>query len=116
MTEADLNDLLKLEADASAAPWHVMFTNDDAMMSAVFVLKNPSVGRVYQPYGDSPDADDVVAACLLSEPDIASVDDRRWDANATLIATVRNKLPELLRLAYLGLVAEAGRLKLDDED
>lgn len=49
MTEDDLEELAKLANAASAAPWHVCFTNE-AFMSAVLVLKNPTIGRVYEMY------------------------------------------------------------------
>lgn len=101
-----LEELTALHEGASPAPWHVCFTNDIVCMSAVMVTKNPSVGREFNPYGDDWPSADVVAACLLQEPDIAGVDDGRWAANARLIASVRNNLPELLRLARIGLAQE----------
>ena len=111
MTEDDLCELATLDGTASAAPWHIAFANDAACMSATFVTKNPSVGRIYEPYGDPTAPEDVIAACLVSE--IASADDCRWDENARLIAAMRNHLPELIRLARLGLAAELARMNED---
>ena len=102
MVKDDLDELGHLDASASAAPWHIMNTKA-GFMSATFVLKNPSKGRTYEAYGDEAQHDDVVAACLLQHPQIAAVDDGRYAANAQLIAKVRNALPELLRLARLGM-------------
>lgn len=47
-----------------------------------------------------------MAICLLQHPRVAGVGDRRWDDNDRLIAAARNYLPELLRLARIGLVQE----------
>ena len=99
MTEYDLDTLMAQEQNASAAPWHVCFSNDGACMSSILIAKNPSVGREYHPYGDQWYPEDVVAACLLQET--ASVSDGLWHENARLIATVRNHLSELLRLARI---------------
>ena len=104
MTEDDLSVLAALEHGASAAPWHVCFANDGACMSSILIAKNPSVGREYHAYGDEWHPDDVVAACLLQET--AAVSDGFWHENARLIATVRNHLSELLRLARIGLTHE----------
>jgi hypothetical protein len=48
---------------------------------------------------------EVVAACLIQEPPYVVPADERYDENADLIAAMRNALPELLRLARLGLAA-----------
>lgn len=45
----------------------------------------------------------LVAVCLLQWPDLVHLPDGRWRENADLIAEVRTALPELLRLARLGL-------------
>lgn len=101
-----LDELTALHESASPAPWHVCFTNDIVCMSSVMVTKNPSVGREFTLYGDEWPSADVVAVCLLQEPDVAGVDDGRSTGNARLIAAVRNNLPELLRLARIGLAQE----------
>jgi hypothetical protein len=106
MSSLDLDTLAALEMAASAAPWHVLSTNDSMCMSAVLVTKNPSTGREISIFEDGWIADDVVAACLVQHPEIAGSDDGRWHENARLIATVRNCLPELLHLARLGAAAE----------
>ena len=105
MTPDDLDALHQLNETASAAPWHVLFANDDMCMSAVLVTRNPDVGRIVS-RDQEWEPDDVVAACLLQSHDVASSSDRCWDENARLIAGVRNALPELLRLAALGLKSE----------
>ena len=51
--------------------------------------------------------DVVVAACLLQQPRYVDPPDQKWDENAALIAEVRTALPELLRLARIGLGQEA---------
>ncbi|WP_221364389.1 hypothetical protein [Sphingomonas jinjuensis] len=107
MTSDDLVALTELETGASAAPWHVAFGTDGACMSSCLIVKNPTRGRIFEPLDNEWPSDDVVAACLWQNPDIVGPDDRRSDANARLMAMVRNHLPELLRLARIGLAHES---------
>jgi hypothetical protein len=106
MVVDDLDTLASLDAAASSAPWHVVHRNDAACMSALAVVRNPSTGRTFDRSDDDWQAEDTIAACLHQSPSIAMTDDQRWTENARLIATVRNALPELIRLARVGLEAE----------
>jgi hypothetical protein len=107
MNEKRIIEIAVLEQAASPAPWHVTELSDDACMSAVTITKNPSKGREYSVFPEWI-PEDVVAACLVQSPELANVDDRRSHENALLIAAMRNELPELLRLAKLGLAVETG--------
>jgi hypothetical protein len=100
-----LEELEALEAAASAAPWHISNINDDLAMSAVAVTKNPSTGREFDAFPEWV-AEDIVAACLIQSNARVGVDDKCWQENARLIAAMRNALPELLRLAKIGLSDE----------
>jgi hypothetical protein len=108
MTIQELDDLLTLEQAASPAPWHVSHGNDDLGMSSVAVTKNPSVGREVELLTEWV-AEDVVAGCLIQSTSLVAADDKCWTENARLIAATRNALPELLRLAKLGLAATMQR-------
>ena len=108
MTADDLTALRALHDAASPAPWHVLHANDGMGMSATLVTKNPSAGRFFDRGDDGWMPEDVVAACLLQSNGEVASDDGEWDTNAALIATMRNALPELLRLARLGLDGQAG--------
>jgi hypothetical protein len=106
MNEKRIDEIAALEQAASAAPWHVTELSDDVGMSAVTITKNPSTAREYIAFPEWI-SEDVVAACLVQSPSLANVDDHRSHENALLIAAMRNALPELLRLAKLGLAFEA---------
>lgn len=103
--QTQIDKIIALEQSASPAPWHIAHLNDALCMSAVAITKNPSTS---QEIGAFPEwvAEDVVAACLVQSPPIAIADDRRWEENARLITAMRNMLPELLRLAKLGLATQ----------
>ena len=103
--EKRIDEIASLELAASPAPWHVTELDDDACMSAVTITKNPTTAREYSVFPEWV-AEDVVAACLVQSPNLATVDDHLWHENARLIATMRNELPELLRLARIGLASE----------
>lgn len=106
MTGIDLDRLEELDRAASPGPWFVRHLDDDHAMSAVTVSTQPEIadyGSMRK--GDWP-LDAVVAACLLQQPRYVDPPDQKWDENAALIAEVRTVLPELLRLAKIGLVQE----------
>jgi hypothetical protein len=105
MTEQEIDDLEKLGQAASNGPWHIAHISDSIGMSTVSVTKNPSAGREIDAFPEWV-AEDVVAACLLQSESHVAVDDGRWHENARLIAAMRNALPELLRLARLGMASE----------
>ena len=50
--------------------------------------------------------EEIVAACLIQSPAYVVPADLRHEENAKLIAVVRTALPELLRLARVGLASE----------
>lgn len=104
MSEEMIAKLSELAATATPGPWHVRPLNDDVCMGAVGVATEPD--RMFDECGFiDPDwpVDKMVAVCLLQDPRLAVLPDRRWNENAELIAAMRNALPELLRLAQLGL-------------
>lgn len=106
MTAEDLEKLAALERSASSAPWNVVHLDDDLCMSAIAIMKNASSGEIRYRHDARWMAKDTVAVCLLQDSERAIVDDGCWDENALLISTVRNILPELLRLAKVGLDVE----------
>jgi hypothetical protein len=107
MTGIDLDRLQELDRAASPGPWFVRHLDDDHAMSAVAVSTQPETGDFgSMREGDWP-LDVVVAACLLQQPRYVDPPDQKWDENAVLIAEVRTALPELLRLARIGLAQEA---------
>lgn len=99
MTEFDLDRLTKLHVSASPGPWHVGHFDDEHFMSAVSV-EAPIGSDLGHPISE------VIAATLIQYPDYVVPGDNRWDENATLIAEMRNNLPELLRLARRGMLEE----------
>ncbi|MBS7695665.1 MULTISPECIES: hypothetical protein [unclassified Chelatococcus] len=106
MDEADLDQLERLAAQATPGPWFVRFLDDIHAMSAVAVATRPATGGgKSMRFGEWPSGE-VIAACLIQEPPYVVPTDERYDENAALIAAMRNALPELLRLARLGLTAK----------
>lgn len=104
MSKDLLERLTALHKAATPAPWFERPLNDDLCMSGV------GVATEADPYIDEHGYIDLdwpteklVAVCLLQEPRLVNVADKRWQQNADLIAAMRNALPELLRLARLGL-------------
>lgn len=96
--------LAKLNAEASPAPWYLREMDDNACCSAV----NVSTSAEDYPGQDALarsewDEKSVVAGCLIQSSLRAVHADGLWFENAMLIAEMRNCLPELLRLARLGL-------------
>lgn len=102
----ELDRLTQLHATASAAPWHVRYLDDDRCMGAVGISTEPDTGEQEDlPSLDYPEPN-LLALCLLQWPPHVIPRDSKWDENAELIVTMRNALPELLRLARLGAAAE----------
>jgi hypothetical protein len=114
--EPELLDILeKLDQTASTAPWSVEQLDDDMCMGLVAVTNGkPSTAELG---GRDWRGDHVVAACLVQSPPYVSPIDARWEENARLIAEMRNALPELIRLARIGLDREQRRADpvTDDE-
>jgi hypothetical protein len=99
-----LDALEKLDQAASKAPWFVEQLDDEVCMGLVAVANRqppvtPLGGRDWQ-------GDHVIAACLVQSPPYVVPADDRWAENAALIAEMRNALPELIRLARIGLAQE----------
>jgi len=106
MTQKDLDALASLEAAATPGPWHVRFMDDVHCMSAVAVSTKPDTGKHESMRAGGWPGEEIVAATLIQEPSYVIPSDDRWDENAALIANVRSALPELLRLARLGLMVD----------
>ena len=103
MTLSLIKALENLDAIATPAPWFVRPLGDAAGLHAVAitcVLADDDADADADRSGES-----IVAACPIWPPfDVAS-----GHGNADLIVELRNALPQLLRLARLGLAAESGR-------
>jgi hypothetical protein len=99
-------EALELLARASPGPWHVTNLDDDWAMSAVVITRTDHGADHLSMREETWPVADVIAATLLQHPRYVDPPDGRWEANAALIAARRNALPELLRLARLGLAAE----------
>ena len=110
-----LDALERLDQAASKAPWLVEQLDDDMCMGLVAVTTShaPTTalgGRDWR-------GDHVVAACLVQSPPYVVPVDDRWEENAALISEMRNALPELVRLARIGLAHERGQMtNLDGSD
>lgn len=110
MTDIDLDRLTELDRAASPGPWFVRHLDDDYAMSAVAVATRPGSGEGGSMRNGTWPLDEVIATCLLQQPRYVDPPDAKWDENAALIAELRTALPELLRLARIGLAEEtAGR-------
>ena len=106
MTELDLNELTRLDAAATPSPWFVRTLDDEYCMGAVAVSTKPDTGNNEGMRSGQWPSQEIVAVCLIQQPPYVVPDDGQYDENAELIAAVRNALPELLRLAKLGLASE----------
>lgn len=100
-----LDQLTRLEGKAAPAPWVVVQLNDNSCMSMV-AITNGDMPAHHLAGGDW-EGSHILAATLIQDPPYVVPQDQRWNENAALIAEVRNNLPELIRLARLGLAAEA---------
>jgi hypothetical protein len=105
MTLDDLDALECLNVAATPGPWFVRQLNDEHCMGAIAVSTMPETGRNESMRSGSWPSSDVVAACLIQQPPYVLPEDDRFEENAALIAEVRTALPELLRLARIGLEA-----------
>ena len=72
-------------------------------MGAYAVSTHPETGNSEDMRSGSWPSSEIVAACLIQSPPYVTPADDRYRENAMLIARVRSALPELLRLASLGL-------------
>ena len=92
MTKLNLDELQRLDAAATPAPWYPQHEDDALCMNAYYVSTKPD-GHNLDTRNPS---DDVIAICLLQEPRLAGTLDGKWDANTALIAAMRNALPALI--------------------
>ena len=106
MTQDDLEAIAALDAAATPAPWHVRFLDDERCMSAVAISTQPDTGSHESMWTGGWPGEEIIAATLIQAPAYVIPSDNRWHENANLIAVMRSTLPELLRLARLGLAAE----------
>jgi len=72
-------------------------------MGAYAVATTPDTGANESMRSGAWPSADVVAACLIQSPPYVVTADDRHEENAKLIAAVRTALPELIRLARIGL-------------
>ncbi|MGV3481956.1 MAG: hypothetical protein ACO1O3_18545 [Sphingobium sp.] len=106
MTADDLDRLERLAGVATPGPWFVRRLDDEHCMGAVAVSTRPDTGMVEDMRSGSWPSSEVVAACLIQQPPYVLPADDRFDENAALIAMMRTALPQLLRLARIGLAAD----------
>ena len=103
MTLDELEALEALERTASTGPWYVRRLDDEMRMGAVAVSTHPDTGANEDMRSGTWPGSQVVAACLVQSPPYVVPSDNRHEENAELIAAMRSALPDLLRLARLGL-------------
>ncbi|WP_298324746.1 hypothetical protein [Asticcacaulis sp.] len=109
MTFLDLNKLEKLSEMATPGPWFVRQLDDDYCMSAITVSTKPDTAENKSwNLGDWPTSE-IVAGCLIQHPRYVDPADGRWEENAALIAAMRSVLPELIKLARIGLSVQSGQ-------
>jgi len=105
-TNLDLDVLADLDRATTPAPWHVRHLDDHHAMNAVGIASEPDTDRhedMATAHGEGPAR---LAATLIQVPPYVVPPDGRWQ-EAEPIAALRNALPELLRLARIGALAEA---------
>lgn len=104
MSEHWLDRLAEVEQGATPGPWYVRFMDDNMCMGAIAVATEPDAGN--NEYLVDGAVFGVLAATLIQDPPYIMREDEREEQNANLIAEMRNALPELLRLARIGLQHE----------
>ena len=106
MTSDELNRLAALEQAATPGPWYVRELDDEACMGAFAVSTRQDTGGNESMRSGAWPGKEMVAACLVQSPPYVVPADGRHEENAKLIAVMRTALPELLRLACVGLAFE----------
>ena len=106
MTPDELNQLVALEQAATPGPWYVRKLDDEACMGACAVSSRQDTGQNESMRSGAWPGEEIVAACLVQSPPYVVPADDKHEENAKLIAAVRTALPELLRLARMGLAPE----------
>lgn len=105
MSNKLLDQLSHLECAASPGPWCVARQDDDHCMGLVAITNHCELVGDFD--RNRLDGTQILAATLVQQPPYVVPTDKRWEENAALIVAMRNALPELLRLARIGLAAEA---------
>lgn len=103
MTNEELDALDALDKAASVGPWYVRSLDDEHCQGAIAVSTHPDTGANEDMRSGSWPGSEIVAACLIQQPPYVTPTDDRFEENARLISEMRNALPELIRLARLGL-------------
>lgn len=106
MTLKELEALEAPERAASTGPWYVRQLDDEMRMGAIAVSTHPEAGANENMRSSTWPGSQIVAACLVQSPPYVVPGDDRHQENAQLIAAMRTALPDLLRLARLGLRRE----------
>ncbi len=99
LTQIDLNALAVLDAEATSVPWVQDRFDDEHFMTAIGVRAN-----LPDKHGSL--MSEFVVATQIQQPSYINPSDGKEIENARLIAAMRNALPELLRLAAIGLASE----------
>ena len=99
LSQIDLNELATLEKEATVGPWIEDRFDDEHYMTAIGVRAN-------LPDRHGSLMSEFVAATQIQQPRYINPSDGKEIENARLIAAMRNALPELLRLAAIGLASE----------
>ena len=102
----NLGELERLDRTATPGPWHVRFLDDDHAMGAIGIAREPETGEHEDMATFGYPGPELLAATLIQAPPYVIAEDRRWHENAHLIVAMRNALPELLRLARIGLATD----------
>lgn len=99
LTQIDLDELAALNAKATAGPWIQDRFDDEYFMTAIGVRANlpDQQGNLMSEF---------VVATQIQQPRYINPSDGKEIENARLIAAMRNALPELLRLAAIGLASD----------
>ncbi len=105
ITPSDLEELTILEAAATPGPWYARDMDDDHCCGATAVATRPNTSADNDDLLDA-SVHGIVAATYIQNPPYVLPEDQRGRENAALIAAMRTALPELLRVAALGLAAE----------
>ncbi len=96
-----IEELQRLHEAATQGPWFAHNTEDSLFMNAYAVTTSenePNLDGCTDFHKEAHDKS-VVALTLLQQPRVVGHESNRWAEDADLIATMRNALPALLRVA-----------------
>lgn len=106
-TERLIEEVLRLDADATKGPWATFNVDDPSFMNAHGVASDaPETHDLFR--GDDPDYGDIdpnrtVCLTLLQDPRAACHRSWKWDENAELIASYRSFAPRLARMLKVAM-------------